>query len=689
MNIGPEAVCWLAAACPSLPGKPSSDRLMPQCLPLLLLAAVLHAAAPLAMAAMPKFATPGLHAVNVGLDEVSGRIAALGDFNGDRMTDVFVMSTDQKTVTVYAWDQAKNRFAALANTASRLESQGVQLTITNVIPGDFNYDGKLDFVLFGQLDPGRTKDVDLYFQLFLGDGHGSAEGMPNKNVAEISQPFIVDYDGTMVPSLMGHVRGEPNVLSVWTFNTTSLEFDVRRTELSSRAPGGRECHLPNPHSSAFVDLNGDCLADIFLVCQDANNHMTYQIWVNTKTDGFVFARQEALPHATDQISFADMDADGTMDMVFSTCTVGIPCTINIAYNQQIGLCSDDSTSPCRDPHDLCVADNGFAFDLTSASPRYTSFVVTDMFPNDVVYVKDLTFNGVKPSFLRIGDYNNDGYPDILFLSTSMVNFGQITVRLLQSVPCDNKCKPEWKRNGARSFVPVTDGLAPLDSFRDALIASASFMDIGEDGTLDILLSVRELNDTDRTFSFVNNYYNDAFFLKAMVLNGVCNEWCPGEHPFPDPKPYGVNYAGGTFKYTVLDTNGQRRATQVGQMAQSAYQAMHTPNILFGLGRTNNYIEDLFVGVSRRKAQHVAAYHGVIPNSQLVIVPYEASQAAGPDSWKLELYMNPSSSSLALLVVLVGSLLLLGGIVWALDWSEKREDELERRRILHSINFDAL
>ncbi|KAI8915132.1 hypothetical protein BC831DRAFT_516837 [Entophlyctis helioformis] len=544
------------------------------------------------MAAMPKFATPGLHAVNVGLDEVSGRIAALGDFNGDRM----------------------------------LESQGVQLTITNVIPGDFNYDGKLDFVLFGQLDPGRTKDVDLYFQLFLGDGHGSAEGMPNKNVAEISQPFIVDYDGTMVPSLMGHVRGEPNVLSVWTFNTTSLEFDSSVVE-----PQAEENAIYQIHTRARLWIS------MATAWQDANNHMTYQIWVNTKTDGFVFARQEALPHATDQISFADMDADGTMDMVFSTCTVGIPCTINIAYNQQIGLCSDDSTSPCRDPHDLCVADNGFAFDLTSASPRYTSFVVTDMFPNDVVYVKDLTFNGVKPSFLRIGDYNNDGYPDILFLSTSMVNFGQITVRLLQSVPCDNKCKTEWKRNGARSFVPVTDGLAPLDSFRDALIASASFMDIGEDGTLDILLSVRELNDTDRTFSFVNNYYNDAFFLKAMVLNGVCNEWCPGEHPFPDPKPYGVNYAGGTFK------------------------PMHTPNILFGLGRTNNYIEDLFVGVSRRKAQHVAAYHGVIPNSQLVIVPYEASQAAGPDSWKLELYMNPSSSSLALLVVLVGSLLLLGGI----------------------------
>ena len=63
--------------------------------------------------------------------------------------------------------------------------------------------------------------------------------------------------------------------------------------------------------------------------------------------------------------------------------------------------------------------------------------------------------------------------------------------------------------------------------------------------------------------------------------------------------------------------------------------------------------------------------------------------ASPDDWKLELYMNPSSTRVAILLVLVSSLAVLSVLIWGLDWMEKREDDLERRRVLHVINFDAL
>ena len=40
--------------------------------------------------------------------------------------------------------------------------------------------------------------------------------------------------------------------------------------------------LLNPHSSAFVDLNGDCLADLFVTAQDPANPSKpqYEIWIN-------------------------------------------------------------------------------------------------------------------------------------------------------------------------------------------------------------------------------------------------------------------------------------------------------------------------------------------------------------------------------------------------------------------------
>jgi integrin alpha FG-GAP repeat containing protein 1 len=79
-------------------------------------------------------------------------------------------------------------------------------------------------------------------------------------------------------------------------------------------------------------------------------------------------------------------------------------------------------------------------------------------------------------------------------------------------------------------------------------------------------------------AFVNAFYADAFFLKVLGLNGVCTTACPTGPKYPDPKvlltslhplhsqkrrshspqPYGVNYAGGTFKFTVTLSSGSKR-----------------------------------------------------------------------------------------------------------------------------------
>jgi hypothetical protein len=73
----------------------------------------------------------------------------------------------------------------------------------------------------------------------------------------------------------------------------------------------------------------------------------------------------------------DIDRDGTIDMVFFTCTsvsssgIGNNCAINIAYNQQLPLCTSSTLSSfkdgervCRTPEQLCVADPNFSFNLS-------------------------------------------------------------------------------------------------------------------------------------------------------------------------------------------------------------------------------------------------------------------------------------------------------------------------------------
>jgi integrin alpha FG-GAP repeat containing protein 1 len=130
-----------------------------------------------------------------------------------------------------------------------------------------------------------------------------------------------------------------------------------------------------------------------------------------------------------------------------------------------------------------------------------------------------------------------------------------------------------------------------------------------------------------------------------------------------------------------------RISQSSQFPQTAYMPL-TSALVLGLGRTNNYVENLFVGISRHEEKHVASYANIIPNSQLIIIPYEEANQ-GPDDWQLEMYMNPSTTTFAIIAVLVGVILALAAVILALDVHERRQDEEERKVRLHEINFDVL
>jgi len=173
-----------------------------------------------------------------------------------------------------------------------------------------------------------------------------------------------------------------------------------------------------------------------------------------------------------------------------------------------------------------------------------------------------------------------------------------------------------------------------------------------------------------------------------VLNGACdNGWCTGQNASQKYQPFGVSYSGASYKYTVLDTTGRRSAAQAGQLPQTSYQALLTPYSFVGLGRTNNYIENLFVGSTKQSDQHFINMEGVIPNSKVVIYPPPAGRDADP--WRRELYLRPGEwIPLVTLTVIVATIVLAVAVA-IFQWNEKREDELDRRRALHHINFDAL
>ncbi|KAI5477781.1 Integrin alpha N-terminal domain superfamily protein [Pseudohyphozyma bogoriensis] len=543
----------------------------------------------------------------------TGLVAAFGDYNADQLLDLFFLSSDQRSLSVYVWD--REAYSWVEKVESRIRTKS-DFIIVNVVPGDYDYDGKLDVLLMGEKNPGGWwgSDDTLEMAVYLQKTDGTFE-QHDVGSSSLAHPMAFDATGDMRPDLLGFTyegsKGKTLVPKLWknvwsTSNSTTV-FDIVDPPIDF---GSATCTFPTPHSNAYIDLDGDCLADLFLMCEGSSPEQpTYQMWTNDKAGGFKLAKSGALPKGTKSVGFADMDRDGTIDLVITTCDDDA-CSISIAYNSQMPLCTNSKTQieECRDPEALCVADKNFAFNFSEddSNPDFTTIPITALFPSNTLVTESTSFRGTLPTPPAIGDYNIDGYPDLLVVVS---HSGKKTANILESRPCDK---------------------------------SAHWVDMDDDGSLDIMVQRSGSGGSSRHVVFIkNNYFHDAFFLKALVLNGACQNWCEpkaqGELRY---RPYGVSYSGASYKFTVLDPTGSRKATQVGQLPQTSYLSLGTPYSYFGLGRTNNYVENLFIGSTRDQPEHYINVEGLIPNSQVVIDPYQPDGRFDPSTWSRELYLHP-------------------------------------------------
>ncbi|THU96321.1 integrin alpha N-terminal domain-containing protein [Dendrothele bispora CBS 962.96] len=621
----------------------------------------------------------------------SDRVIAYGDFNGDQFLDVLMLGEDRRTLTVFLWNHEDFQFQK--STTFRHPGD-----VYNVVPGDFTHSGKLDLLIMSKSQTTGFLDLRVYPAL-PGDGFDTTKSF-SITASSLSQPIPLDIDGDMKIDLFGMTPSSQSstksTFQNWHNVWNATQPDSPLFSVTEPPFHGAQCTLSNPHSNAVVDLNGDCLADVFLVCDGGNGVKSYQIWINNKDQGFKLEREGPLPSGVQSISFADVDRDGTIDIVFPTCNsisssgVGSDCSINIVYNQQLSLCSSQDIQPgrqqrCRSPEDLCVADPNFQFDFSSDNNGFVWIPISSILPQSPVpslLVQDTTFPPAIPLSIKLGDVNLDGFPDLFFIvSTPQGN----VPKLVYSVPCGRGvpgCAADG--SGRRGWqIAGTKGTESLEAVKDA--RGVAFIDMDEDGTLDMMIQRTGASGADKVLFVQNNFYYDAFFLKAIVLNGACNNgWCYAEDG-TKYHPFGVSYSGATYKYTVLDTSGRRSAAQVGQLPQTSYHSLQSPYSFFGLGRTNNYIENLFVGSTMHIKNHYINMEGVIPNSKVVILP---STTEG-DAWKRELFLRPGEWIPWVTLTVIAGTVILAIMVFVLHLNEKREDELERRRASHRINFDAL
>jgi integrin alpha FG-GAP repeat containing protein 1 len=202
------------------------------------------------------------------------------------------------------------------------------------------------------------------------------------------------------------------------------------------------------------------------------------------------------------------------------------------------------------------------------------------------------------SVIRIGDINSDSFPDLIL---AMANTDDKAVRtkvyLNEHIDYpDNYAGPlrrTFSSNSTYTLLPNNTNYA-------------SFMDLDENGQLDVLIVTTDAEGNNNISGYYNNYNYDAFFIKSVTLRAK--------------ERFVANELGTNYRFISTNLDGSRRMDISYQSAQSSDLTLNLPYAYIGIGRSNNYIENFQV-ISTTvwpQEENYKKFTPIIPNSQLII-----------------------------------------------------------------------
>jgi integrin alpha FG-GAP repeat containing protein 1 len=145
----------------------------------------------------------------------------------------------------------------------------------------------------------------------------------------------------------------------------------------------------NPHSAAFLDLNGDCLSDLFFTSSSGNKKF-HEVWLRTSYLKYCLTSYNLVDSESSQVTFADFNSDGRIDYMY-------------AIKNKLYLQRNRLSAPNIDGDDCVSAGTSGIF----TTPEEINFKIS----KEVVKLYEDKIYGAT---IRVGDYNLDGYDDILF-----------------------------------------------------------------------------------------------------------------------------------------------------------------------------------------------------------------------------------------------------------------------------------
>uniref|UniRef100_A0A1I7XK11 Integrin_alpha2 domain-containing protein n=1 Tax=Heterorhabditis bacteriophora TaxID=37862 RepID=A0A1I7XK11_HETBA len=155
------------------------------------------------------------------------------------------------------------------------------------------------------------------------------------------------------------------------------------------------------------------------------------------------------------------------------------------------------------------------------------------------------------------------------------------------------------------------------------IKMTSFFDLKEDGSLDIL--VEYIYDKQTKFRYVlYNIYPMLYYRHShnyVVLGS------------------GVSWGGACAMFSMSDGWGGSLKSSSCQISATTHRSLMAPYVLFGLGRSPNFVDKLIIGAPRYAENLAFRQHTlkqIVPNSRIIVMPPSEGT-----HWQSRLYVTPS------------------------------------------------
>ncbi|XP_072527493.1 T-cell immunomodulatory protein-like [Salminus brasiliensis] len=176
--------------------------------------------------------------------ENEGTVAAFGDFNSDKQTDVFVIRK-QSELLIFLADLKAPYFKPKVHLAKDVFPSDI--IISSVVPGDYDGDSQMDVLLTGHPKGSDVQQTKVF--IFWGNNQTLDQAdRVDLNVTFTDQPLVMDFNGDMIPDVFGVVSG-----------VTEVCYLRDRKPRCERALSS-DVKIRVPHSNAFIDLNKDFTA---------------------------------------------------------------------------------------------------------------------------------------------------------------------------------------------------------------------------------------------------------------------------------------------------------------------------------------------------------------------------------------------------------------------------------------------